>query len=112
MKQITLTETSSPLNFSSTTILLPAAPYFLSPKISSTAAQASSLLLATTTPLPAANPLALTTSASYEALFTSPNQSRNDNHKNEKTTRLNFFFAPMENCTFNSICGDIADIIA
>lgn len=62
------TETSSPLSFSSTTILLPAEPYFLSPKISSTAAHASSLLLATTTPFPAANPLALTTSASYVAL--------------------------------------------
>lgn len=63
-----LTETSSPLSNSSTTILLPAAPYFLSPKISSTAAHASSLLLATTTPFPAAKPLALTTSASYDAL--------------------------------------------
>lgn len=63
------TETSSPLSFSSTTIVLPAAPYFLSPKMLSTAAHASFTSLATTTPLPAANPLALTTKASYVALI-------------------------------------------
>lgn len=62
------TETSSPLSFSSTTIVLPAVPYFWSPKISSTALHASLRLFATTTPLPAAKPLALTTRASYGAL--------------------------------------------
>lgn len=84
-----VTEISSPLSFSSTTIVLPAEPYFLSPKISSTAAQASSRLFATKTPLPAANPLALTTSASYEAL--KPIKNNNNNKKKYDKECRNFF---------------------
>ena len=58
-----LTDTSSPSNSSSTTIVSPAAPNVLSDNMERAAWQASSRLVATTTPFPAANPLALTTKA-------------------------------------------------
>ena len=52
---------SSPSMNSSITTVLPASPKRFSLSMSSTAAFASSIVIATTTPLPAAKPSALTT---------------------------------------------------
>ena len=63
------TETSSPAMNSSTTTRLPALPKALSPMISSMAPRASSSVMATITPLPAASPSALMTIGAPSALI-------------------------------------------
>jgi hypothetical protein len=58
-----LTDTSSPSSSSSTTTVLPETPNLCSVSMLSTAPQASDRDDATTTPFPAASPLAFTTNA-------------------------------------------------
>lgn len=72
-KKRELTETSGPSSSSSMITLSPAAPNFLSTRLSRTAEHASALSAATTTPLPAASPLAFTTRALYGALCNNNN---------------------------------------
>ena len=97
------TETSSPAINSSTTTRLPALPKAPSPIISSMAPNASSRVIATITPLPAARPSAFMTIGAPSALMYSLAATASVNTSYFAVGMLYFFISPLEKALEPSI---------